>query len=97
MTDKYEEFKKWFIESDWVNCEVIIKKLPTNGGNAHLIYPNKKSIFENFEKEQNEKEKEREIKKTIKEALKEQRCNAYAIDGYVYVVYKALKEKDLIK
>lgn len=67
--DKYEEFKKWFIESDWVNCEVIIKKLPTNGGNAHLIYPNKKSIFENFEKEQSEIEKEKQVKGIIKEVF----------------------------
>lgn len=34
-----------------------------------------------FEKEQNEKEKEREIKRIIKQALKEQRCNTYTIDG----------------
>ena len=53
--------------------------------------------FIEFEEEQAEKEKEREIKRTIKEALKDQRCNLYAIDGYAYVVYKALKEKDLIK
>ena len=54
-------------------------------------------LFQEFEKEQSEKEKDREIKRTIKQALKEQRCSLYVIDGYTYVVYKALKEKDLIK
>lgn len=97
MTDKYEEFKKWFIESDWVNCEVIIKKLPTNGGNAHLIYPNKKSIFENFEKEQSKKEKGKEIKDTIEQALHEEHCCFDGTRLYANAIYNKLKEKDLIK
>ncbi len=103
MTDKYEEFKKWFIESDWVNCEVIIKKLPTNGGNAHLIYPNKKSIFENFEKEQAKKEKEKEIKKVLDKYIVKIRFGSINGDDIeingdaVDKCYNELKEKDLIK
>lgn len=82
--DKYKEFKGW------------LSKKAESPKNTDLIFPTMDLLIE-FEKEQSEKQKEREIKKTIKQALKEQRCNAYAIDGYVYVVYKALKEKDLIK
>lgn len=82
--DKYKEFKKW-VSKKAMNCETMeLSSLAMD-------------LLIEFETEQNEKEKEREIKKTIKEALKEQRCSTYSIDGYVYVVYKALKEKDLIK
>ena len=82
--DKYKEFKKWVSEK------------ATGLETMNLASVGMDLLIE-FEEEQNEKEKEREIKKTIKQALKEQRCNAYAIDGYVDVVYKTLKEKDLIK
>lgn len=80
--DKYKEFTKW------------VSKKAESLETMNLASVAMDLLIE-FEKEQNEKEKEREIKKTIKQALKEQRCNA--IDDYVYVVYKALKEKDLIK
>lgn len=82
--DKYKEFTKW------------VSKKAESLETMNLASVAMDLLIE-FEKEQNEKEKEREIKKTIKEALKEQRCSTYSIDGYVYVVYKALKEKDLIK
>lgn len=78
--DKYKEFKKWVSEK-----AMSLETMDLASVGMDLLIE--------FEKEQNEKQKEREIKKTIKQALKEQRCN----DGYVDVVYKALKEKDLIK
>lgn len=84
--DKYKEFKKWVTEkaTSYENTDLASASVAMD-------------LLIEFEEEQDEKEKEREIKRTIKQALKEQRCNIYAIDGYVYVVYKALKEKDLIK
>ena len=93
MTDKYEEFKEWFKKNKYGVWKVIDFEIPLTA--ETVINPS--VVFDIFEEEQAEKEKEREIKKTIKEALKDQRCNLYAIDGYAYVVYKALKEKDLIK
>lgn len=90
MTDKYEEFREWFKTKK----NYGVWKIDDNGNQEICHYSR---AFIDFEEEQAEKEKEKEIKRTIKQALKEQSCSLYAIDGYTYVVYKALKEKDLIK
>ena len=54
-------------------------------------------LFQEFEKEQTEKEKEREIKDTIEQALEENHCCFAGRDTYADAIYKKLEEKDLIK
>ena len=54
-------------------------------------------LFQEFEKEQSEKEKEREIKDTIEQALYEEHCCSNGTTLYANAIYNKLKEKDLIK
>lgn len=97
MTDKYEEFKEWFEKSNYGFWKMTVTD--------DVVYPtfsmenlnNKKDVFDEFEKEQAEKEKEEQIKQLIEQALKEEKCCYDGRKNYANAIYKKLKEKDLIK
>ena len=61
MTDKYEEFKKWFKKNKYGIWKVNDSKRPLTAETVINI----NDIFDIFEEEQVEKEKEKEIKQIL--------------------------------
>lgn len=99
MTDKYEEFKKWFKKNNYGIWKVSDFKIPLTAETVINI----NDVFDIFEGEQAEKEKENEIKKVLDKYIV--KIGFGSIDGddieingdAVDKCYKELKEKDLIK
>ena len=97
MTDKYEEFKKWFKKK---SRRYGVWKIDDNGNQEICHYSR---AFIDFEEEQAEKEKENEIKKVLDKYIV--KIGFASIDGddieinsdAVDKCYNELKEKDLIK
>jgi len=113
MTDKYEEFKKWFLGFD--DCDIPRKTKLEEIHHPMMTWSNpvyarteydRKRIFEKFEEEQ---EKEEEIKQTILDAIMKTplKCEyipsevgkrqVYLTEPVVNKIYDLLNEKDLIK
>lgn len=113
MTDKYEEFKEWFLGIS--DCDIPRKTELEEIHHSMMNWINpvyarteydRKRIFEKFEEEQEEKEREKEIKKIIRESISRvpleptirlTNPEIWCSDRLANTLYDRLKEEDLIK
>lgn len=86
MTDRYEQFKKWF------------KHHPTDEDELDLVFAIG-NLFKEFENEQKEKEIKKAICDGMKEVSTkiDSYDNWIEISDWVEAIYQKLKERDLIK
>lgn len=112
MTDKYDEFKEWFMELENIPSKVDLTDTPFSVPLPAVygkLKVNKEKVFELFEKEQAEKQKEKQIKKAIKEVFNtiplneipkeyhRECCTVLVPIDIIDGIYQKLKQQDLIK
>ena len=89
MTDKYEEFKKWLMKSNYRFWIVNVDDSTIHSKQVISTY----EVFKEFEEEQQENEREKEIKETISNIV----MRTPITDNIIDKIYDELKERDLIK
>lgn len=109
MTEKYEDFKKWFMKLEKIPTKFRLddfcfsSSMPIPAAYATLEI-NKEEIFKLFEEYQKQKEKENRVKKILDRYIPEMKICGVGIDdeeirlnGTVEECYNELKEEDLLK
>lgn len=94
MTDRYEEFKKWFMEVDELPTKIDLREycpFPPSPVYAHMKV-NREKVFEDFEEELEEKEKKEKIRDIVSHRT---RRSINCIDAEM--IYKDLIREGIIK
>ena len=106
MTDKYEEFKEWFLglrECDIPRQTKLEEMHFNNMAWTNPVYArteyNRRKIFEKFEEEQEEKRKEKEVKEILMKYMPVH-SSIMGTEFYISCIdetYDVLKEKELLR
>ena len=100
MTDKYEEFKEWFMGLESIPTKIDLTEVPIP---PHPMYckleTDRERIFKRFEKEQEEEQKEKHIKNIIADKIY---CKTYyditiGEQAKISRIYNELKELEYLK